>query len=203
MSKLLLVDDDANTLASLARAFRLAGHEAVVCDQADRALELAKAQRFDVILSDVVMPGKDGLTLLAELKSAGVLTPVVMISGQASIEMAVRATRLGAVDFLEKPLSTEKLLVTVENTVKLARLEDENRRLRQRAGKQELIWKSAVMQSVMAKVERVASSETRVVILGETGAGKELIARAPQRAIHYPQLRGRACRVDRIRALRP
>jgi DNA-binding NtrC family response regulator len=177
MSKLLLVDDDANTLASLARAFRLAGHEAVVCDQADRALELAKAQRFDVILSDVVMPGKDGLTLLAELKSAGVPTPVVMISGQASIEMAVRATRLGAVDFLEKPLSTEKLLVTVENTVKLARLEDENRRLRQRAGKQELIWKSAVMQSVMAKVERVAPSETRVVILGETGAGKELIAR--------------------------
>jgi two-component system nitrogen regulation response regulator NtrX len=177
MSKLLLVDDDANTLASLARAFRLAGHEAVVCDQADRALELAKAQRFDVILSDVVMPGKDGLTLLAELKSAGVPTPVVMISGQASIEMAVRATRLGAVDFLEKPLSTEKLLVTVENTVKLARLEDENRRLRQRAGKQELIWKSAVMQTVMAKVERVASSETRVVILGETGAGKELIAR--------------------------
>src|SRR5580698_10549076 len=177
MSKLLLVDDDANTLASLARAFRLAGHEAVVCDQADRALELAKAQRFDVILSDVVMPGKDGLTLLAELKAAGVAAPVVMISGQASIEMAVRATRLGAVDFLEKPLSTEKLLVTVENTVKLTRLEDENKRLRQRAGKQELIWKSAVMQSVMAKVERVAASETRVAILGETGAGKELIAR--------------------------
>jgi len=177
MSKLLLVDDDANTLASLARAFRLAGHEAVVCDQADRALELAKSQRFDVILSDVVMPGKDGLTLLAELKAAGVAAPVVMISGQASIEMAVRATRLGAVDFLEKPLSTEKLLVTVENTVKLTRLEDENKRLRQRAGKQELIWKSAVMQSMMAKVERVAASETRVAILGETGAGKELIAR--------------------------
>src|SRR3984885_12007610 len=177
MSKLLLVDDDANTLASLARAFRLAGHEAVVCDQADRALELAKAQRFDVILSDVVMPGKDGLTLLAELKAAGVAAPVVMISGQASIEMAVRATRLGAVDFLEKPLSTEKLLVTVENTVKLVRLEDETKRLRQRAGKQELIWKSAIMQSVMAKVERVAASETRVAILGETGAGKELIAR--------------------------
>lgn len=177
MSKLLLVDDDANTLASLARAFRLAGHEAVVCDQADRALELAKAQHFDVILSDVVMPGKDGLALLADLKAAGVTAPVVMISGQASIEMAVRATRLGAVDFLEKPLSTEKLLVTVENMVKLSRLEDENKRLRRRAGKQELIWKSAVMQSVMAKVERVAASETRVAILGETGAGKELIAR--------------------------
>ncbi len=176
MSKLLLVDDDANTLASLARAFRLAGHEAVVCDQADRALELAKSQRFDMIFSDVVMPGKDGLTLLAELKAAGISTPVVMVSGQANIEMAVRATRLGAVDFLEKPLSTEKLLVTVDNTIKLARLEDENRRLKQRAGRQELVWKSAAMQAVMAKVDRVAASETRVCILGETGTGKELVA---------------------------
>jgi DNA-binding NtrC family response regulator len=177
MSKLLLVDDDANTLASLARAFRLAGHEAVVCDQADRALELAKSQHFDMILSDVVMPGKDGLTLLAELKAAGVQAPVVMVSGQANIDMAVRATRLGAVDFLEKPLSTDKLLVTVENTVKLSRLEEENKRLKQRAGSHELIWRSAIMQSVMAKVERVAASETRVCILGETGTGKELVAR--------------------------
>ncbi|MGD0299524.1 MAG: sigma-54 dependent transcriptional regulator [Bryobacteraceae bacterium] len=177
MSKLLLVDDDANTLASLARAFRLAGHEAVVCDNADRALDLAKTQRFDMILSDVVMPGKDGLTLLADLRTAGIQTPVVMVSGQANIEMAVRATRLGAIDFLEKPLSTEKLLMTVENTVKLSRLEDENRRLKQRAGKQELVWTSAVMQAVMAKVGRVAASETRVCILGETGTGKELVAR--------------------------
>jgi DNA-binding NtrC family response regulator len=187
MSKLLIVDDDANTLASLARAFRLAGHEAVVCDQADRALDLAKSQRFDMILSDVVMPGKDGLTLLADLKTAGVQTPVVMVSGQANIEMAVRATRLGAVDFLEKPLSTDKLLMTVENTVKLARLEDENRRLKQRAGRRELVWKSASMQSVMAKVDRVAASETRVCILGETGTGKELVAhtlhdKSPRRA---------------------
>jgi two-component system, NtrC family, nitrogen regulation response regulator NtrX len=176
MSKLLLVDDDANTLASLARAFRLAGHEAVVCDNADRALDLARTQRFDMIFSDVVMPGKDGLTLLAELKSAGIQTPVVMVSGQANIEMAVRATRLGAVDFLEKPLSTDKLLVTVENTVKLSRLEQENRQLKKQAGKQELVWKSAVMQSVMAKVDRVAASVTRVCILGETGTGKELVA---------------------------
>jgi two-component system nitrogen regulation response regulator NtrX len=187
MSKLLLVDDDANTLASLSRAFRLAGHEAVVCDNADRALDLARTQRFDMILSDVVMPGKDGLTLLGELKSAGIQTPVVMVSGQANIEMAVRATRLGAVDFLEKPLSTDKLLVTVENTVKFTRLEQENRRLKRQAGKQELVWKSAVMQSVMAKIERVAASETRVCILGETGTGKELVAhtlhdKSPRRA---------------------
>ncbi len=176
-ANLLIVDDDANTLASLARAFRLAGHEATVCDSAARALELARAQRFDLILSDVVMPGKDGLSFLEDLKNLGVTSPVVMISGQANIEMAVRATRLGAVDFLEKPISTDKLLVTVENALKLKRLEQENVELRQRLGKHELLWSSEAMRRVMAQVARVASSETRVCILGETGTGKELIAR--------------------------
>jgi len=184
---LLVIDDDANTLASLARAFRLAGHEATVCDTAARALELIKAQRFDLILSDVVMPGKDGLSLLEDLKAGGTTTPVVMISGQANVEMAVRATRLGAVDFLEKPLSTEKLLVTVENVLRLVRLEEENRQLRQRVGKHEIVWASEAMEQLMAQVGRVAASETRVCILGETGTGKELVARtlhekSPRRA---------------------
>jgi len=174
---LLIVDDEANTLASLARAFRLAGHEATICDNAGKALELAKTQNFDLILSDVVMPGKDGLTLLEELKQQGVSGPVVMMSGQAHIEMAVRATRLGALDFLEKPISTEKLLLTVENALKLQRLESENRQLRQRLGKHEIVWKGDAMRRVMAQLERVAASESRVCILGETGTGKELVAR--------------------------
>jgi len=177
MAHLLIVDDDANTLASLARAFRLAGHEATVCDSAARALELVKSQSFDLIFSDVVMPNKDGLALLEDFKSLSIPTPVVMISGQANVEMAVRATRLGAVDFLEKPLTTEKLLLTVENVLKLRRLEEENRQLRQRVGKHEIIWKSEPMRRVMTQVERVAASETRVCIFGETGTGKELIAR--------------------------
>jgi len=174
---LLIVDDEANTLASLSRAFRLAGHEATVCDNAAKALELAKADKFDVILSDVVMPGKNGLALLEELKAQGVTAPVVMMSGQADIEMAVRATRLGALDFLEKPISTGKLLLTVENALKLQRLESENRQLKQRLGKHEIVWQGATMQRVMAQLERVAASETRVCILGETGTGKELVAR--------------------------
>src|SRR3979490_564452 len=91
---LLLIDDDPNTLASLSRAFRLAGYEATVCDSAIRALELIRAERFDVIFSDVVMPGKDGISLLEDLKAAGTTTPVVMISGQASVEIAGRGTRL-------------------------------------------------------------------------------------------------------------
>ncbi len=174
---LLIVDDEANTLASLSRAFRLAGHDAVVCDSAAKALELAKSQGFDLILSDVVMPGKDGLSLLEDLKAQGVVAPVVMMSGQAHIEMAVRATRLGALDFLEKPISTEKLLLTVDNALRLRRLESENQQLRQRLGKHEIVWKGEAMRRVMAQVDRVAASETRVCILGETGTGKELVAR--------------------------
>lgn len=178
MSRLLIVDDDPNTLASLARAFRMAGHEATVADHAGRALELARTEAFDVIFSDVVMPDKDGITLLEEMRAAGVAAPVVMISGQATLDMAVRATRLGALDFLEKPLSTEKLLLTVENVLKLKRLESENRELRAKVGRHEIIWKSDAMRRVMSQVGRVAAGESRVCILGETGTGKELVARA-------------------------
>jgi len=174
---LLIVDDEANTLASLARAFRLGGYEATVCDSAVRALELVKTQPFDMILSDVVMPEKDGLSFLEDLKNMELPTPVVMISGQAHIEMAVRATRLGAVDFLEKPLSTEKLLLTVENVLRLKRLKEENEELLGHLGKHQMVWSGEAMRRVMAQIERVAASETRVCILGETGTGKELVAR--------------------------
>ena len=175
---LLLVDDDHNTLASLSRAFRMAGLEATVCDNAARALDLLRAESFDLILSDVVMPGKSGLELLEDLKKAGMKTPIVLISGQANIEMAVKATKLGALDFLEKPLSTDKLLVTVENVLRLSRLEEENRELRQRLGKHELVGSGPAMKKLLEQIDRVAASETRVCILGETGTGKELVARA-------------------------
>jgi two-component system, NtrC family, nitrogen regulation response regulator NtrX len=176
-ANILVIDDDANTLASLARAFRLAGHEATVCDNAAKALELAKAEPFDLIFSDVVMPGRDGISLLEDLKAAGVASTVVMMSGQASIEMAVKATRLGAADFLEKPISTDKLLLTVENVLRLKHLESENRDLKKRLGRHHIVWASPAMKEVMAQVEQVAASETRVCVRGETGTGKELIAR--------------------------
>jgi two-component system, NtrC family, nitrogen regulation response regulator NtrX len=175
---LLLIDDDPNTLASLSRAFRLAGHEATVCDNANRAVELLQTQHFDLILSDVVMPNKTGMQLLEELKNSGLQTPIVLVSGQANIEMAVKATRLGALDFLEKPLTTDKLLLTVENALRLSRLETENRELRHRLGKHELIGTGPAMTKLLAQIDRVAASETRVCILGETGTGKELVARA-------------------------
>lgn len=177
-ANLLILDDEPSTLASLSRAFRLAGHDATVCDNANKALEIAKADGFDLIFSDVVMPGKDGLAFLEELRGSGVVTPVVMMSGQAHIEMAVRATKLGALDFLEKPISTEKLLLTVENALRLQRHESENKQLRQRLGDHEIVFTGEAMKKVMAQVDRVAPTETRVCILGETGTGKELVARA-------------------------
>src|SRR6202008_4556474 len=144
----------------------------------------ARSQPFDLILSDVVMPRRDGLDLLEDLKNAGVAAPVVMMSGQAHIEMAVRPPRLGALDFLEKPLSTEKLLVTLENALKLTRLESENRELRTRVGKHTLIWSGDTMRKVMSQIERVAASESRVCIYGETGTGKELVARTLHEKSH-------------------
>ena len=181
-AEILIVDDEENTLASLSRAFRLAGHGAVVCDNAARALELAKTQPFDLILSDVVMPRRDGIQLLQDLKANHIAAPVVMMSGQAHIEMAVKATQLGALDFLEKPISSEKLLLTVENALKLKRLESENSELRQRVGKHELVWAAETMRRVMAQISRVAASQTRVCIYGETGTGKELVARTLHQA---------------------
>ena len=178
MTRVLIVDDDQTTLASLSRAFRLAGYDATVCDAADRAIGLLQRDRFDIVFSDVVMPGKDGLAMLAELRELGIAVPVIMISGQATVDMAVRATRLGAIDFLEKPISADKLLLTVENALRLSRLEEENRQLRRRVGRHELVWKSDAMQRVVQQVDRVANSESRVCILGETGTGKELVARA-------------------------
>ena len=103
------------------------------------------------------MPLRDGLSLLEDLRQAGVDSPVVIMSGQAHIEMAVRATKLGALDFLEKPISTDKLLLTVDNALKIKRLEDENSELRRRVGKHEIIFRGERMQRLMAQVERVAA----------------------------------------------
>ena len=121
MAQLLIVDDDNNTLASLARAFRMAGHEATVCDNANRALELVKSQPFDLMLSDVVMPGKDGLTLLKELRQSGNQTPVMCVTARDALDDRVAGLDLGADDYITKPFAWDELLARVRALIRRER----------------------------------------------------------------------------------
>src|SRR3954451_1631738 len=123
---LLVVDDEPNILTTLRRALELEGFAVEVAGSGRIALEKARARRFDGVLLDVAMPEMDGLATLKALREAHGDLPVMMMSGNATLATAVEATKLGACDFLEKPLTTDKVLITVQNALKLARLEHES-----------------------------------------------------------------------------
>ncbi len=177
--RILIVDDDPGTVASLSRAFALEGYEATTAPSAARALERLQAGPVDAILSDLVMPGMDGLELLGRLREQAPGVPVILMSGQATVETAVKATKLGALDFVEKPVGLDRLLLTLRNALRLDSLERENLELR-RYWQDELalIGDSAPMASLRALVERAAPSDLPILVLGENGTGKELLARA-------------------------
>src|SRR5277367_6885533 len=136
MASLLIVDDEPNILSTLRRALELEGFGVEVAGSGRIALEKAKLHRFDAVLLDVSMPEMNGLDVLARLRELDGELPVMMMSGNATLATAVQATRLGAVDFLEKPLSTDKVLITVQNALKLARPEREAERERAERRKQ-------------------------------------------------------------------
>ena len=177
--RILIVDDDPGTLASLSRAFALEGYTALTASSAARALERLEEEPVDAVLSDVVMPEMDGLAFLARLKERAPEVPVILMSGQATVDTAVQATRLGALDFVEKPVGLDRLLLTLRNALRLDRLQRENREL-QRYWRDELalIGESAPMVSLRALVERAAPSDVPILVAGENGTGKELVARA-------------------------
>ena len=127
--RILIVDDDQGTLASLSRAFALEGYTALTASSAARALEKLEEEDVDAILSDVVMPEMDGLEFLSRVRAKAPDVPVILMSGQASVETAVKATRLGALDFVEKPVGLDRLLLTLRNALRLDRLQRENREL--------------------------------------------------------------------------
>ena len=177
--RILIVDDDQGTLASLSRAFALEGYTAITSASAARALERLQEEPVDAILSDVVMPEMDGLEFLTRVKEQAPDVPVILMSGQATVETALKATRLGALDFVEKPVGLDRLLLTLRNALRLDRLQRENREL-QRYWQDELalIGDSPSMQALRRLIERAAPSDMAILILGENGTGKELVARA-------------------------
>jgi DNA-binding NtrC family response regulator len=183
LGHILVVDDEPSILSTLKKALSLEGYAVDVAGGIGIAEERLAKKTYDILLLDVALPDGDGLDLLGRLKAAGNDSAVVMMSGHGTIDAAVRATKLGALDFLEKPLSTDRLLVMLENVLRLQRAESEARELRSAAGYfDELVGDSRAMQKLREQVVRAARSSASVLVTGERGTGKELVARAIHRA---------------------
>ncbi|MBN2172360.1 MAG: sigma-54-dependent Fis family transcriptional regulator [Candidatus Krumholzibacteriota bacterium] len=177
--RILVVDDEASVRGALAKILRYEDYEVIEAADGPGALELVGRERLDLVFLDIKMPGMDGLEVLGRLAGMKLDLPVVIISGHGNVQTAVEATRLGAFDFLEKPLDADRVLVTLRNGLAQGRLRDENRDLMEKLrGRDEIIGESPAIRELLAAVERVAPTEARVLITGENGSGKELVARA-------------------------
>jgi two-component system nitrogen regulation response regulator NtrX len=178
MSAILIVDDEAGVRASLGAVLRDEGYEVDAIDSGEACLDQVTRRAYDVILLDIWLPGIDGLVTLERLRDRRVDAQVIMISGHANIESAVRATKLGAFDFIEKPLSLEKTVLSVRNALRQQRLEVENRALRARVDRRLIIiGESENMNRLREQIAMAAPTNGRVLISGENGTGKELVAR--------------------------
>ena len=172
---ILVVDDEPDIRDVLHEILEDEGYEVSVAEDAASAREQRRLRRPDLILLDIWMPGEDGISLLKEWKeSGGVPCPVIIMSGHGTVETAVEATRLGAYDFIEKPLTTAKLLLTVRRSLEADQLQKENIGLRQLSTQViEPVGSSAVMNQLREQAKKVAQHDTWVLITGEPGAGKE------------------------------
>ena len=176
---ILVVDDERNILTSVSRALGLEGYDVEVAGSAEIALDKLDKQTFDAILLDVQLPGIDGLAMLDELRKQDITAPVIMMSGHATIEVAMEATRRGADDFIEKPIGSDRLVLSLKRSLELRELQQENRELRRRYGASEaLLGRSPRMDRLREQIELAARSNAQVLILGERGTGKELVAAA-------------------------
>ncbi len=180
---ILVVDDEPSILNTLKKALTLEDYSVDVAGGVGLAVERIGKKSYDVVLLDVALPDGDGVELLGKLKASGNDAQIIMMSGHATVDLAVRATKLGALDFLEKPLSTDRLLVMLENTFRLLRAEAEAEELKAEAGHfSELVGGSRAMAELREQVTRAARSSASVLVTGERGTGKELVARAIHRA---------------------
>ena len=176
--RILIIDDEQGIRAALGQLLEFEGYEVrAVCNAVDGIAEYGK-QRPDLVFLDVKMAGIDGIEALKKIKESDASAVVVMISGHATIQTAVEATQLGAYDILEKPLDTDRILVTLRNALRHLDLNEENARLRETIqSRYEIVGKSYGIRAVIDKIERVGPTPARVLITGENGTGKELVAR--------------------------
>jgi two-component system nitrogen regulation response regulator NtrX len=183
---ILVVDDEAGVRSSLAGILGDEGYAVEAVESGEAALAALENRRYDLLLLDVWMPGMDGLEVLARVRTLDPEVPVVVISGHGSIETAVKAVRMGAQDFVEKPLALEKTLLVVKNALRQRKLEAENRALKEQVEHRwVMVGESPVLHALRADIAQAAPSNGRVLIFGENGTGKELVARN----IHHLSLR--------------
>ncbi|HOE74173.1 MAG TPA: sigma-54 dependent transcriptional regulator, partial [Deltaproteobacteria bacterium] len=185
---ILIVDDEESIRFSLKGGLEDEGYHTLLAANGEEALQIIESHEVDLILLDIWMPGKDGLQILEDLKKDGFKPPVIIMTGHGSIDTAIRATRLGALDFIEKPLDLNKIIITINNTLHLRALEEENALLRKKAEKDdEIIGNSPAIRKLKEQIDRAAPTDAWVLILGENGTGKELVARR----IHKNSLRAK------------
>jgi two-component system nitrogen regulation response regulator NtrX len=192
MHNILIVDDEAGILDSLKGVLEDEGYKPACAASGEAGLDLIGKRPFDVVLLDVWLPGIDGLETLQKIKALEDGPEVVMISGHGTIETAVRATKLGAFDFLEKPLSLEKTLIVVKNALETRRLRSENRDLKRTLPATVIVGDSVPMKALRQQIGLMAPTNGRVLVYGESGTGKELVARA----IHAESLRKDAAFIE-------
>jgi len=179
VATILIVDDEKNIRATIARGLRLEGFRTVEAGNGEEALAILEDQGADAVLLDVEMPRLDGLATLEAMRDRGLSVPAIVLTAHGSIERAVRAVKLGAFDFIEKPPSMERILIAIGHALDRGRLLSENRRLADESGATAgLLGDSEPMRALRAVLSRVAPTEATILLLGENGTGKELAARA-------------------------
>jgi two-component system, NtrC family, nitrogen regulation response regulator NtrX len=184
--RILVIDDEAAIRDSLKMTLEYDGYDVSLAATGEEGVKLVEREAPDLVFLDIKMPGMDGLEVLQKLRHLTETVPFVVISGHADISTAVEATKLGAFDFIEKPLSTERVLVTVRNAVDTRRLKTENRSYRRDAEKKyQIVGDSPALAAVRGAIQKAAPTNATVLIWGESGVGKELVARA----IHRESLR--------------